>query len=747
MILRFRAFYFVIFLGTLILLSAITVVAHLIDTWTVSLSGAWFAIGSFCLFFFFFDTTESGPIAGRLLDASLFFAFCLLTILAVKAGSSASGVVLLFSACGTLAAMAVRRYGHTQAAYRVETILAVAAVVIATASILIFARRWYALPIAATEILAVSWVSKDLDTRDRIAVAVTAIIAWTMTAGYPYVSLPNFLLSATPSSGLALIAFAASFVLTNGVILSKKKRNPIVAPWVIVSAVIVFLVLGLRVDGTLNVWIPYHQSYFIGPAAMVRAGHWLLWDVPSQYGFGAVLAIAAFVGTTTFDKFYFLNDLMVAAEAAIFFLMACWGTRTAWGYIFAALLSVAVFYSSQAQYYPYGATLYPQEGFRLIWPMFCMFCAYLTYRLRDRPALRSFAVVCGYASWLIGCLWSAEVGVWATVPWGIWAIVEIYLTWSQEGVWRGITCALKTLLPFPALLGASWLGISEFYLQHLHHLPDFRAFFEFTLAYGASKQFEVPVNLLGGMWLILLSLAASGTAVVWLARSQGTRTLAGTLPAWFGLWGFTLYFVGESYETHVGSIIPIIAFLAMILWTISADAKPSIEWISIRVAFAPIFILLLTYDFGSLTQLEATHIPWPVRPDMYSQYLPPITGELATIERRAGIRSSDLVVYPSSPAWVKLSTGQILPLERSLDGTVRERLAWLPLIPAGMDNTMLTLSYKRQGTYIKRALEVGPGRGWLITYLKPADCATLWPHLRTLDPVSTAHYHAAFCSE
>jgi hypothetical protein len=28
-----------------------------------------------------------------------------------------------------------------------------------------------------------------------------------------------------------------------------------------------------------------HWSVFIGPAEMVRQGGWLLWDVPSQYGF------------------------------------------------------------------------------------------------------------------------------------------------------------------------------------------------------------------------------------------------------------------------------------------------------------------------------------------------------------------------------------------------------------------------------------------------------------------------------
>jgi len=53
----------------------------------------------------------------------------------------------------------------------------------------------------------------------------------------------------------------------------------------------------------------HHWSFYTGPAELVRAGGWLLHDVPSQYGFLNIALLAALPGANSFQNLYFITAL------------------------------------------------------------------------------------------------------------------------------------------------------------------------------------------------------------------------------------------------------------------------------------------------------------------------------------------------------------------------------------------------------------------------------------------------------
>ena len=85
----------------------------------------------------------------------------------------------------------------------------------------------------------------------------------------------------------------------------------------------------------------HHWKAFVESANMVRAGGWLLWDVPSQYGFLQTWLLAALPGDTVWQNFYvLLGGLQLAVGYAVFALL-WWSYRGLTGFVFALSMAVA----------------------------------------------------------------------------------------------------------------------------------------------------------------------------------------------------------------------------------------------------------------------------------------------------------------------------------------------------------------------------------------------------------------------
>ncbi len=602
-----------------------------------------------------------------------------------------------------------------------------------------------------------AYIYRSLSNRTRslgwyLALFMGIIATWAFTLGFTYTHVSDWLLNGTGSSDLALPAFLIAFGIALYLTVSRKtvvSHNPrVVLILQFTLATVVFFLLGLRIDNEAALWIPYHQSYFGSPAELVRAHHWLLWDIPSQYGFLVVLTIAAIPTATTFDAVYF-------ATAAVLFLQAMgvftvlYIRRSGWvNFAFALLLCCATFYSSQSAYYPFGARLYPQEGLRFLWPIAALLFAFWRYRTTSSTA-RRWALILGYASWLLAVLWSFETGAWTSIIWVGFLIAEAI----EGGLYAGdvrVTlriCALRLGAMLLLLIAA--MGVIELiYRTHFGHGPDWRAYVEFSAIYASSAQFFLPVDPFGASWTIAIVLIAVTSLTIVALRRKQYHIFPLLTACWAAVWGTSSYYVGEAFNQHVAMLSGILILVgAIIFYVTESDLRRGLTPLLARLSFLPISVLLIAYAFGAPTHIR--DMRWPRLDNLgsaLSEGLPTISGELLTLERKAGFKRQDEVLYPSRQNWNKLSNGFILPLERNSDGTVSERVAWLPMSPAGEYNTLMTLPPARRALYINRYLadSVHP-HGWLIAYREPALCSQLSPELKAIKHVSTPNYNAAYC--
>ncbi len=626
-----------------------------------------------------------------------------------------------------------------------------------TLALLWFSGRKYAIVLALFETIAicgffprsrrhVMWVS---------AVFLGTLASWAMSLGFPYTHLADWLLNATGASALALPAFFLALSLALYLTLTRaipgSQRNA--AIWAALQfaiAIGVFVYLGMRTDNETTLWIPYHQSYFTSAASLVRAHHWLLWDVPSQYGFLSILTLAALPGRTTFDAIHLMTALLLLAQATIVFAVFR-ARRGGWlNFAFALALCCATFYSSQSQYYPFGARLYPQEGLRFLWPIAALLFVFLRYKFVS-AGWRTAALAAGHLCWLLSVLWSFETAIWTTIIWAGYLFVETLECWRQAGRFQpALTAFAKRFGAMAVLLVAAVAVIQMIYRAHFGHGPDWIAYFEFSAIYssGGEVQYVPAIDAFGAEWAIVVQLAAVGATLLVALRRGAYRVLPVLSACWFALWAMSSYYAGEAFNQHIAMISGVFVFVwAILLWVTESDLRGGVTTLLARLSFVPVSVLLIAYAFGAPSHMRDIRAPFMKGYDAnFSAGLPAITGELLTLERKARMRPGDEVLYPNWAIWNKLSTGEILPLERNSDGTVTERVAWLPISPSGAYNAWHTLAPSRRTVYVERYLDDSRNpRGWYITYRQPADCSDLSPRLATVKVVSTPNYRAAYC--
>jgi hypothetical protein len=139
-------------------------------------------------------------------------------------------------------------------------------------------------------ILVATGAFRGLHWRDRIALLALSLVAWTVMMPQGVEFEPRPLLFAAPVTPAQLIFLvisaicAVTFSRTRQIRTTGNVRILYLAGTLVIAAFLAF-----RVENNI---IAYNYGFFIGPAEVIRQGGWLLWDVPSQYGYLNVLLIA-----------------------------------------------------------------------------------------------------------------------------------------------------------------------------------------------------------------------------------------------------------------------------------------------------------------------------------------------------------------------------------------------------------------------------------------------------------------------
>jgi hypothetical protein len=128
-------------------------------------------------------------------------------------------------------------------------------------------------------------------------------------------------------SNLAFIIFALSLLLVIwnlhdqgplSVTDEPRDRRQLIAN---ILAILLIAMASIRTDHIFGLGEIHHWSFFTGPAEMVRQGGWLLWDVPSQYGFLVTLTLAWLPTRTAWQSLFLVNALFNFLIALMIFYL------------------------------------------------------------------------------------------------------------------------------------------------------------------------------------------------------------------------------------------------------------------------------------------------------------------------------------------------------------------------------------------------------------------------------------------
>jgi hypothetical protein len=338
-------------------------------------------------------------------------------------------------------------------------------------------------------------------------------------------------------------------------------------------ALLVFAAAAMRTeqlfpfDDAVTYCSVHHWSLFVGPAELVRQGGWLLWDVPSWYGFLSIYAVAAMPVESVWHALYVLDAFLIFLSAALVYAALRRLGDGPGNWVFAAVLTFSsVFFIPGFADRATGPQIWPSTGaFRFIW---CYALLGLLVFARDRRsrAARRRILVTGCAAWTCALLWSAESAVFATA---VWLPGFLVFAWHSSRKSRaGRLRAFAVWASAPAALAAAAIGgVEAWYRLRLGNRPDWEAMFETSRAFrsGVMQNAVVPLDPAGPvLWTFLLAVAAAFLCVHAFGR-RDLRGLAVSLGAWGCLLGTTSFLVARGNTETFVNLAPIMTGLVAVM--------------------------------------------------------------------------------------------------------------------------------------------------------------------------------------
>ncbi len=403
--------------------------------------------------------------------------------------------------------------------------------------------------------------------------------------------------------------------------------------WVAWIPYLAFALLALRTDSMFAPINALHWDYFVGPIRALREGGWLLWDVPSQYGFLTVLIPSVLPAQHAIDAFYWFQAAAEFAAAAIFYRTLYAVLRVHWLVAFA--LVVAFFFLGDPLLI--GPSPYPSMGaVRFFWCYVLLALAAANF-LGARPSMTRFARAGGLA-WIIGMLWSAESAVYTSVIYFTPLFLQVgAVARESRSLQKTASVAFHIAgLPIAGTLLAAGV-IEAVYFAALGHGPDWSMFIAYSRSYGGGYG-ERPIPYFGPIWLISLILFGGASIFAGLRNKKIAAPSYAVATALAVVWIVSSYYVGRAYPVIITMLSPLLIFA--IFTTIRAGQALGKPPLQVAVAF-PFVALLLVSTFGNPgvpALLKSVAVP---NVAAWSR-LPEVNDELAGLLRRANIDPNEI---------------------------------------------------------------------------------------------------------
>jgi hypothetical protein len=487
--------------------------------------------------------------------------------------------------------------------------------------------------------------------------------------------------------------------------------------------IIAFLIIGIvafRSDGLFTSSPEYHWAFFTGPAELVRQGGWLLWDVPSAYGFLSILSIAAFPSVNTWQSMYIVNSLCLFVSAAfIFYLFRLLRPGMA-NWFMALFLAISSVFLIQGQ--GNGIHFIPSLGaLRYLWCYLLLAILLWEFRTSSTSRMHKWTLVTGCVAWLISVFWSVETGVYSTVIWlPAYVLIigrKVLADYSGRPLLKPLLRAMLFWLAIPIGMFVSALAlIYLIYLVGLGHAPDWYAYVDHALAFTNSTGINVIDESSPGpeVWILLLVFGLLSTFAIFAVTSK--QIFASTALAWgswAAFWSTVSIYVTQNYPTRVNSLLPIgIAGIGILLYLIAYYQIEDWWVILFKLAIIPLITVIIIVGFSeqARTTLLVTGYQAGYASGNVAKLRPSIDKELSTVLAAANVKPSDNLafcsrIYPSvmMPNWpVKIN---------NKDELIYTTQAMLPFQPYAM---LITLPNNRTKTYIERFAQRHSVGGWVI---------------------------------
>ncbi len=473
------------------------------------------------------------------------------------------------------------------------------------------------------------------------------------------------------------------------------------------------LVFGL---GSSITRFDFHDVSFItGSIALVKSGGWLLWNVPSQYGFLNILISALIPLDDPWACLHIVSSVTLFFSASIsYFLLRSIAIGTlpriaATIVVMAAVLMLPGWAPGLT-----GANFAPMiSAFRFFWVyvlilvIACLVRPSLVPKLSSRTATRYLPVL-GTLSWLAGSLWSIESAIYCSATW-LPAIVLFKILQHQGAGDSPGAIARATIQSLSIQLAALTVvvvSISIGYWVMLDSLPDWYAYVEFALTYGGGFG-SLPIQPTGSVWWLLLGLCSLWSAIPPLYRAD-RAALPLAVAAAIAVWATHSYFVGRSHENNVTNLTPILLLgLIASLHALRHRCPDCARWnSSILVPFMTMILVATFGNFPHLMEYKSSLMD-SHSPSSASFRLPQIRPEIRDFLRENGIKEGDALAY----------VGNTL-LPEPMGATISY---WLPIAPS---TQISLLDPVRQRLYYRRFLERQTDCGWLLQPLGLATAPT-----------------------
>lgn len=468
-------------------------------------------------------------------------------------------------------------------------------------------------------------------------------------------------------------------------------------------------------------WPYYHWSLWVGPAEMVRQGHWLLWDVPSEYGFLSILATAA-LPFPAWESFFLINGVANLISAlVVFFVLRQLGGGLVGVAMSLALVLATQFLRTGVAGASFGPDVFPSTGgYRFVWVMILLGLS-IVIALRLWPNRVRAAYLLGSAAWIMGVLWSAESAAFCSCVWLPTCALIGFRDGARRPLARLVRAAAAATLPLVAVAMVAGL-ITLVYLLSLGHAPEVAGLWELS-GYAVRSDLERD----GPVWALLLALVVvvGGAGATIRERGLSGPTLA-LVAAWTALVSTAVYFVQEPRSIAAFAIGPVFVVGAVTALVVaSGNVGHERHVLATRLLAAPLLSVILIGSFADVHNLRVRMTADQAGRTDISIRMPRVDGDLQALMLSAGVRSTDRVAFHGC-------TGPVhgrLPVWLSADGrSVAEPLYWIPVVPT---DAFGSLSRARQETYLQRwASSRVPG--WLIECKGPAPPSVSDPGLGDL---------------